>query len=396
MSNRRSSVIVTAARTPVGAFFGGLSTVPAPKLGAVVIKEVVNRAGIKPEDVDEVVMGNVITAGEGQAPARQATIFAGLPVTTPAMTINKVCGSGLKSVMLAEQFIALGDSDIVVAGGQENMSLAPYALFKARTGYRMGNGELVDLMIKDGLWDVYNDFHMGEAADMCARECNITREEQDEFAAESYRRALKAMDEGWFKEEIVPVEVPGRKGQITVVEEDESPRTVKFDKIPKLKPAFTPDGTVTAANASSINDGAAAVLVMAEEKASELGLKPLARIVTHAQASTEPKYFTKAPVYAMNKALEKAGLKVEDIDLWEINEAFAVVTLLAIKEMNIDPAKVNVHGGAVSIGHPIGASGARILTTLLYALKKYNKKYGMASLCIGGGEAVAMIVENLA
>ncbi len=393
--SRRRSVIVSAARTPVGAFLGGLSSVPAPKLGAVAIKEAIKRAGIEPEKVDEVIMGNVITGGEGQAPARQATIFAGLPVTTPAMTINKVCGSGLKSIMLAEQIIAAGDSNIIVAGGQENMSLAPYALHKARTGYRLGNGELVDLMIKDGLWDVYNDFHMGEAADICAKECNISREEQDEFAAESYRRALKAMDEGWFKDEIVPVEVPGKKGEVIVVEEDESPRNVKFDKIPKLKPAFTPDGTVTAANASSINDGAAAVVVVAEEVAEKMNLKPMARIIAHAQASTEPKYFTKAPVYAIKKVLEKAGMKIEDIDLWEINEAFAVVTLLAIRELGLDPAKVNVHGGAVSIGHPIGASGARILTTLLYALKRYNKKYGVASLCIGGGEAVAMIVENI-
>ena len=392
--SRRSSVIVSAARTPVGAFLGGLSTVPAPKLGATAIKAAIERAGIKAEDVNEVIMGNVITGGVGQAPARQAAIFAGLPVTTPCMTINKVCGSGLKSIMLAEQIIALGDADIIVAGGQENMSLAPYSLPKGRTGYRLWNGVIEDLMVKDGLWDVYNDFHMGEAADICAEECNITREEQDEFSIESYKRALKAMDEGWFKDEIVPVEVPGKKGQVTVVEEDESPRQVKFEKIPQLKPAFTPNGTVTAANASSINDGAAAVVIMAEEKARELGLKPMARVVAHAQASTDPKYFTKAPVYAIQKALDKAGLKVEDIDLWEINEAFAVVTLLAIKELGIDRNRVNVHGGAVSIGHPIGASGARIFTTLLYAMKKYNKKYGLATLCIGGGEAVAMIVEN--
>ncbi len=393
--SRRNSVIVSAARTPVGSFLGGLSTVPAPKLGAVAIKEAIKRAGLEPAEINEVIMGNVITGGIGQAPARQAAIFAGLPVTTPCMTINKVCGSGLKSIMLAEQIIALGDADIIAAGGQENMSIAPYALYKARRGYRMGNGEIVDLMIKDGLWDVYNDFHMGQAADICAEECNITREEQDEFAAESYRRSLKATEEGWFKDEIIPVEVPGRKGQITVVEEDESPKQVKFDKIPNLKPAFTPNGTVTAANASTINDGAAAVVVMAEEIAEKSGIKPLVRIIAHAQASTDPKYFTKAPVYAIQKVLDKTGMKVEDIDLWEINEAFAVVTLLALRELNIDYAKVNVHGGAVSIGHPVGASGARILTTLLYALKKYNKRLGLASLCIGGGEAVAMIVENL-
>jgi len=388
----REVVIVSAARTPVGSFMGALSTVPAPKLGATVIKEVVKRAGIKPEDVDEVIMGNVITGGEGQAPARQATIFAGLPVETEAMTINKVCGSGLKSVMLAEQAVALGDADIIVAGGMENMSLAPYSLPKGRAGYRMGAGSIEDLMVKDGLWDVYSDFHMGKAADICGKECGFSREEQDAFAVESYKRSLNAIEKGYFKDEIVPVEVPSRKGPI-IVDEDEEPGRVKFDKIPQLKPAFSKDGTVTAANASSINDGAAAVVVMAKEKAEELGLKPIAKIVAHSSAATEPTYFTKAPVAAINKVLKIAGLTKDDIGLWEINEAFSLVTMLANREIGIDPSIVNVHGGAVSIGHPIGGSGTRIFTTLLYAMKQKNVKRGLATLCIGGGEAAALIVE---
>ena len=394
MADIKDAVIVSACRTPVGAFNGALAAVPATRLGAIVIQEAVRRAGVAQENIDEVIMGCVLPANLGQAPARQAALGAGLPTKVECMTINKVCGSGLKSVMLAQQAVALGDAEIVVAGGMENMSQAPYYLDKARWGYRMGHGQFVDGMIKDGLWDVYNDFHMGNAAEICAREMKISREDQDEFAALSYRRALEAQEKGWFQAEIVPVEVPRRKGEPVTVSEDEEPKKVNFAKMPQLRPAFEKDGTVTAANASKINDGAAAVVVMAAEKARDLGLKPMARIVAQASFAQDPAWFTTAPAYAIQKVLKKAGLGLEDIDLFEINEAFAVVLLATQRMLNIPLEKINVHGGAVALGHPIGASGARILTTLLYAMKKTGAKRGLATLCIGGGEAAALIVER--
>jgi acetyl-CoA C-acetyltransferase len=389
----KTAVIVSGARTPIGAFNGSLKSFTAPQLGAIAIKEALARAGVDPAAVSEVIMGNVLTAGVGQAPARQAALFAGIPNSVPCMTINKVCGSGLKSVMLAAQAIMTGDADIVVAGGQESMSNAPYMLDKARTGYNFGHSTLIDSMIKDGLWDVYNDYHMGNAAELCATECNIPRDRQDEFAIESYKRALKALDEGLFADEIVKVEIPQRKGDPIVFAEDEDARKIKFEKVPSLRPAFLKDGTVTAANASSLNDGAAAIVVMSEEKAKELGLTPLARIVAQASAAKAPEWFTTAPADAISKVLDKAGLSSGDIDLFEINEAFSVVSLAVNDILKLDPAKVNVHGGAVALGHPIGASGARILVTLLYAMKRYGAKRGCASLCIGGGEASAVIVE---
>jgi acetyl-CoA C-acetyltransferase len=394
MANLRDVVIVGAARTPIGSFLGSLATVPAPRLGAVAIKAALERAGVQPEQVDEVIMGCVLTAGVGQAPARQAMIYAGIPRSAGAMTVNKVCGSGLKSVMLAAQAIQCGDADIVVAGGMENMSLVPYYSLNGRTGYRMGHVQLTDGMIFDGLWDVYNNFHMGNAGELCAKTYKITREEQDAYAAESYRRALQAIADGKFKAEIAPVEIVDRKGAVTVVSEDEEPGKAKVDKFPTLKPAFVKDGTITAANASSINDGAAAVVVMAAEKARSLGLKPMARFVTHATASQDPEWFTTAPTFAIRKALEKAKLETKDIDLFEINEAFSVVSIINNRNLKLDPGRVNVNGGAVSLGHPIGASGARILVTLLYAMADRRAKRGLASLCIGGGEAVCVIVER--
>jgi acetyl-CoA C-acetyltransferase len=389
-----ATVILSSVRTPIGAFMGTLSSFSAPRLGAIVISESIKRAGIKNDDVNEVIMGNVLSAGMGQAPARQASIYAGLPVSVPCMTINKVCGSGLKSVMLADQSIKLGDSEVVVAGGMESMSNAPYLLFKARTGYKMGNGELVDSMINDGLWDVYNNFHMGMAGELCATECNITRQNQDEFAMLSYKRALDAQKNGSFSDEIIPVIIEDKKGPITI-SKDEEPEKVNFDKVASLKPVFKKDGTVTAANASSIDDGASAVVVASEEKAKTLGSKPMAKIIAYATHAQKPEWFTTAPTEAINKAIAKAGMKLEDIDLFEVNEAFASVAIITQRNLNIPIEKINVHGGAIALGHPIGASGARVLTTLIYALKRYNKKYGLASLCIGGGEAVAMIIENV-
>lgn len=393
-TNSPRSVIVSAARTPIGSFMGALGKCSAPQLGSVVIKAAVERAGIKPEQVEEVIMGNVLTAAVGQSPARQALIGAGLPNETGALTIGKVCGSGLKAVMLADQMIRVGDREIVIAGGMESMSQAPYALPQARTGYRMGNGEIIDTMVHDGLWDPYNNFHMGSAAEMCADKYKVTREDQDQYAAESYRRSLAAISEGKFKDEIVPVPVPQRKGDPVMVDTDEEPGRGNIEKLPGLRTAFKKEGTVTAGNASSINDGAAAVLVMSEAKAKELGLKPLATIVAHDQASIEPEWFTMAPSEAMNRALARADLKAEDIDLWEVNEAFAVVALANNQKVGIPADKVNVHGGAVALGHPIGASGARILVTLLYAMQQRDDKKGLASLCIGGGEGVALIVER--
>ncbi len=386
-------VIISAVRTPVGAYLGSLSSLKGPELGAIVIKEAVKRANIKPEDISEVIMGCVLPAGMGQAPARQAAIFAGLPDSVPCLTINKVCGSGLKAVMLADQAIKCGDAEIVVAGGFESMSNVPYYLDKARTGYRMGNATIIDGMIHDGLWDAYNNFHMGNAAEKCAADMKITREEQDAFAEESYKRTLNAIEKGLFKEEIVPVEIKDRKGTITV-SEDEDPKKVNFEKGKTLKGAFQKDGTVTAFNSSSLNDGAAALVLMSADKAKELGLTPLAKIVAQASFAHKPELFTTAPAYAIKMVLKKAGLEVKDLDLIEANEAFSVQACAVNKLAELDPKKVNVHGGAVAIGHPIGGSGARILTTLLYAMKNRDAKKGLATLCIGGGEASAVIVER--
>ncbi|MCC7431667.1 acetyl-CoA C-acetyltransferase [bacterium] len=390
----REVVIVSAARTPIGSFNGSLSSVSAPKLGAVVAQEVVKRAGISKEEVDEVIMGCVLPAGLGQAPARQVVIFGGFPKNVGALTINKVCGSGLKAVMLAAQSIACGDADVIIAGGMENMSQAPHLLKGAREGFRLGNAQMIDSMINDGLWDVYNNFHMGNAAELCAKECNITRENQDEFAINSYKKALESQKNGTFKDEIVAVEITSKKGNV-VVDTDEEPSKVNFDKVPTLRPAFDKEGTVTAANASSINDGAAAVLVMSLEKAKSLGLKPMAKIVAQASAGKNPEWFTKAPIDAIGKVLAKAKLTKDEIDLFEINEAFAVVSLITNRELGLDNEKINVNGGAIALGHPIGASGARILTTLLYEMQKRNAKRGLATLCIGGGEASALIVEKI-
>ncbi|TKJ41517.1 acetyl-CoA acetyltransferase [candidate division LCP-89 bacterium B3_LCP] len=394
MANLRDVVIVSAVRTPIGCFLGSLSTVPAPRLGAVAIKAALERAHLDPEQVDEVIMGCVLAAGVGQAPARQAMIYAGIPRSAGAMTINKVCGSGLKSVMLAAQSIQCGEADIVVAGGMENMSLVPFYSLNGRTGFRMGHAQLTDGMIFDGLWDIYNNFHMGSAAELCAKEFNITREDQDAYATESYTRAQAAIADGKFKAEIVPVEVPGRKGLVTVVEEDEEPGKGNVSKFTALRSAFMRNGTVTAANASSINDGAAAVIMMSAEKAKDLGLKPLAKFVAHATASKDPEWFTTAPTDAINKLLKKTKLSTDDIDLYEINEAFSVVSVANNQLLGLDPDKVNVKGGAVALGHPIGASGTRILVTLLYAMKDRKAKRGLAALCIGGGEAVTAIVER--
>lgn len=389
-----TTFILSASRTPIGSFQGTLSTLPAPQLGSIAIKSALEKANVSPDDIQEVIMGQVLTAGSGQAPARQAAIYAGIPTSAVCMTINKVCGSGLKAVMLASDSIALGNSQVVVAGGQENMTLAPHLLENSRSGYRMGHIQTTDSMIKDGLWDPYNHYHMGEAAEICVKEYKITREEQDAFTKESYERALKAQTEGAFKNEIATVEIKN-KDKVTLVSSDEEPGKAKFDKIPTLRPAFLKDGTITAANASKINDGAAALVLASEAFVKSKGLKPLAKIVAQASFAQDPKWFTTAPVSAMQKVCEKAGLKISDIDLFEINEAFSIVTMAAMKELSIPREKVNVHGGAVALGHPIGGSGARILTTLIHALKTHNKKYGMASICIGGGEAVAVIVENI-
>ncbi len=388
-------VIVSACRTPIGSFGGSLNNFTAPKLGAIVIDEAVKRAGVKKESVNEVIMGCVLQAGVGQAPARQAAIFAGLPESVQTMTVHKVCGSGLKSIMLGTQAIRLGDADVVVAGGMESMSNTPYLLEKARTGYRMGHGQVVDSMVKDGLWDVYNNFHMGNAAEICAKECQIPREAQDEFAVMSYQRAIEAQKNGLFTEEIVPVKIEQKGSEPIVVSEDEEPKKVKFDKIKTLKPAFDKEGTITAANASKINDGAAAVLLMSEARAKELGIKPLAKIISYGSFAQKPEWFTTAPAYAIQNVLAKANKKLEEIELFEVNEAFAVVNLAVNKILGLDPNKVNVNGGAVALGHPIGASGARIMVTLLHAMKQRNVKTGLAAICIGGGEASSMIVERL-
>ena len=386
-------VITSAKRTPIGSFGGSLASLTAGQLGSIAIKGILEDSKISPELIDEVIMGNVLTAGLGQAPARQAALFAGLPEKTECMTINKVCGSGLKAVMLATQAIQTDNAEIIIAGGQESMSNTPYILDKARNGYRLGNGEVIDSMVKDGLWDVYNNIHMGNCAEACAKEFSFTREELDEFAINSYKKALEAQKSGRFKDEIIEVKVKVGREDV-IVNTDEEPGKVKFDKIPSLKPVFDKNGVVTAANASSINDGAAALLIMSEEKAKELGLKPLVEIVAQSSAAKAPMQFTTAPADAINKVLKKANLKISDIDLFEINEAFAVVSLANNKLLDLDNSKVNVNGGAVALGHPIGASGARVLVTLIHEMKKKNSKYGLASLCIGGGEAAALIVKN--
>ena len=386
-------VITSAKRTPIGSFSGSLSSLSAAQLGSLAIKGVLEDSKISPELVDEVIMGNVLTGGQGQAPARQAALFAGLPDKTECMTINKMCGSGLKAVMLATQAIQNEDAEIIIAGGQESMSNAPYILDKARSGYRLGNGEIVDSMVKDGLWDVYNNIHMGNCAESCAKDFQFKREELDEFAINSYKKALEAIKNNKFKDEIIDVKVKVGREE-TIVNTDEEPSKVKFDKIPSLRPVFDKNGVVTAANASSINDGGAALLVMSEEKAKELGLKPLVEIVAQSSAAKAPIEFTTAPADSINKVLKKANLKLSDIDLFEINEAFAVVSLANNKILGLNKEIVNVNGGAVALGHPIGASGARILVTLIHEMKKRKSNYGLASLCIGGGEASALIVKN--
>jgi acetyl-CoA C-acetyltransferase len=391
----RSVVIVGYARTPIGSFLGALSRLPAPKLGAVAIQAALQRSGLTPEDVQEVILGQVVQAGTGQAPARQAALLAGLPARVECLTVNKVCGSGLKAIMLAAQAIALGDADVIVAGGMESMSQAPYLLRRARTGYRLGHGEIQDALILDGLWDAHYQVHMGQCAEHCARQLNIGRAAQDEYAAESYRRALAAWERGDFAREVVPVEVSDERGSVHVVAEDEEPRRVRFEKIPTLPPVFEPDGTITAANASKINDGAAAVVVTAEDVARDRGLRPIARIVDFCAAARDPMEFPRAPVDAIQKLLRRTGLSKDEVDLYEINEAFASVALGVIQELGLDPRRVNVHGGAVALGHPIGASGARLVCTLLNALTTYRKRLGVVSLCLGGGEAVAMLVERL-
>jgi len=392
---QRQSVIVAAKRTPIGAFQGNLSSVLAPKLGAIAIKAVMEETGIDKSQINEVIMGNVLSAGIGQAPARQASIQAGLPNSVETLTINKMCGSGLKAVMLADQAIRCGDAEVVIAGGMESMSNAPYLLKHARSGQRLGHGKMIDSLIHDGLWDAYNDTHMGNCAEMLSKERNYSREAQDEFAITSYKRAQTAQAEGVFDSEIVPVKIPQRKGDSLFISEDEEPGKARFDKIPTLRPAFEKDGAITAANASKLNDGAAAVLIMSAEKANELGLSPIARIIAQASAAHEPEWFTTAPGKAIGKVLEKANLSANDIDLWEINEAFSVVTMAAIDDFKIDSTKVNIYGGAVAIGHPIGASGARIFTTLMNGMARTKTKYGLATLCIGGGEASALIVEKV-
>jgi acetyl-CoA C-acetyltransferase len=391
----KNIVLVSAARTPVGSFLGKLSSLPAPALGSAAIRGALARGHVAPDAVEAVVFGNVLQAGQGQAPARQASLGAGIPNTVPCVTVHKVCGSGMRAAMDVGNAILAGEYEVAVAGGMESMSNAPYLLEKARTGYRMGHGALVDSMIKDGLWDPYGDKHMGNCAEMCVAKYAFTREEQDAFSLESYRRAQAASKEGLFSDEIVPVEVPAKKGVPVVVEADEEPFAAPLEKMPTLKPSFQKDGTVTAANSSKINDGAAALVIASEEKAKSAGWKPIARLVAWSGVAQEPEWFTTAPIGAVKKLLAKTGLSVGDVDLWEVNEAFAAVAMAAIRELELDPARVNVRGGAVALGHPIGASGARILTTLVHALRREGKKRGIATICIGGGEATAMLVETV-
>lgn len=386
--------IVSAVRTPIGSFLGSLSSVPATKLGAAAISGAIKKINLAPENVDEVFMGNVMQANVGQAPARQAAIFAGLDKKTPATTVNKVCASGMKAISLAAQSIMTGDNDCVVAGGMENMSMVPH-YYDARSSVKLGNVTMVDGMIRDGLWDVYTNKHMGNCAETCATEKNISREEQDNFAITSYNRSKAAWDAGKFDNEVVPVEVPQRKGDPILVTKDEEYTNVMLDKIPGLRPAFDKEGTVTAANASTLNDGASALILMSKEKMESLGLKPLAKIVSYADAAQDSEWFTTAPSLAIPKALKKANLSVGDIDYWELNQAFAVVGLANIKELRLNPEKVDVNGGAVSLGHPLGNSGARIVVTLINVLKQNNGKLGAAGICNGGGGASAIVIENV-
>jgi acetyl-CoA C-acetyltransferase len=394
VTGKRDVVIVSAVRTPMGAFHGIFSPVPATKLGSVAITEALDRIDLPGDCVDEVLMGCVLTAGLGQAPARQAAIGAGIPTSVGATTVNKVCGSSLKTVIMAAQAIGMGEARIVVAGGMENMSRAPYLLERARQGYRLGHGELTDSLIKDGLWDVYNNFHMGDAGELCAAKYGLTRTQLDDFALESYRRARQAMATGAFKREIVTVEVPKKKGPALMVFEDEEPTRVDLAKMRSLNPAFQEQGVLTVGNSPSCNDGAAALVLMAEDEAAALKLTPMARVVGYAGAALAPEWFTIAPVEAIKRVLKQTGLSLADIDLFEINEAFSSVSLAINRELGLDPAIVNVNGGAVALGHPIGATGARILTTLLHAMEACDARRGLASLCIGGGEALAVIVER--
>jgi len=387
--------IVSAVRTPMGSFNGSLSGISAPKLGAIAIEGALEKIGLAKNEVQEVYMGNVLQANIGQAPARQAAIFAGLSENVPCTTINKVCASGMKATMLGAQSIMLGDNDVVVTGGMENMSQAPYYLDKARTGYKYGNGQVIDGLTKDGLIDVYNNYPMGNAAELCAKDCNISREEQDAFAIDSYKKSAAAWEAGKFNDEIVPVMIPQRKGDPIAFDHDEEYKNVFFDKIPNLRPVFDKEGSVTAANASTINDGASALVLMSKEKMESLGLKPLAKIIAFADAAQAPEWFTTAPAKALPKAIEKAGLQMSDLDAIELNEAFSVVGIANTQQMNLDPAKVNINGGAVSLGHPLGNSGSRILVTLINVLKQNGGKYGGAGICNGGGGASAFVIENI-
>jgi acetyl-CoA C-acetyltransferase len=394
MADAKDIVIVSAARTPTGAFLGKLASVPAPDLGAIAIKEAVKRAGIKPSDVEEVIMGNVVSAGIGQAPARQAAIKAGIPDPVGSTTINKVCGSGLKAVVFAAQAIKAGDYGCIVAGGMESMSQCPYLLPKARTGYRMGHGKVVDSMVHDGLWCAFNDYHMGNTGELIAEKYNISRQQQDEYALNSHRKAVAAIKAGKFKDEIVSVSVPQRKGEPVVVDVDEGPREdTSLEKLAKLRPAFKKDGTVTAGNAPSVNDGASAAVVMSRERAEKLGAKPIAKVTGYATGGTEPKWLMLAPVVAVKNLLKVTDYKIEDFELVELNEAFSAQAIVDIKELGLNPDIVNVNGSGVALGHAIGSTGCRILVTLLYALKDKGLKTGLAALCLGGGNAVALSVE---
>lgn len=393
--NNREVYIVSAVRTPMGSYGGVLASVPATKLGAAAIKGAIEKAGIDVKEVQEVYMGNVLQANLGQAPARQAAIFAGIGHNVPCTTINKVCASGMKSIMLAAQSIMTGDNDVVIAGGMENMSSVPYYMEDTRWGARLGNKTVVDGLVKDGLTDVYNNYHMGNAAELCAVECDVTREDQDDYAIASYERSTKAWADGKFANEIVPVEVPQRRGDAIIISEDEEFKNVKMDKIRSLRPVFQKEGTVTAANASTLNDGASALVLMSKEKMEALGLKAIAKIISYADAAQEPERFTTAPSLALPKALDKAGLKTTDIDFYELNEAFAVVGIANNKKMGLNPEKVNVNGGAVSLGHPLGSSGSRIIVTLINVLKQNNGKLGAAGICNGGGGASALVIENV-
>ena len=390
----KEAVIVSAVRTPLGSFNGSLGNIGATRLGAIVIEEAVKRAGIEKKTVNEVIMGIVLPCGYGQNPAKQAAVLADMPWETECFTVNKVCGSALKSVMLAAQAIQTGDADVVVAGGMENMTMAPFYLEKARFGFRMGNGTLHDSMVHDGLWDIVNDFHMGISNDLCSEKYHISREDQDRYAAESYGRTIAAINSGKFEDEIIPVQIPQRKGDPIIFKQDECPRETSYEALAKMRPAFQKEGFATAGNASIISDGAAAVVVMSADKAKELGCSVLARIGAQASAGLDMKYVLVAPILAIPKCLQKEGISKEDIDLYEINEAFSGSTVAVLKELDLDPAKVNVNGGSVALGHPIGASGCRVLVTLLHEMVKQDKKTGLASLCLGGGEAVAMVVKR--